>query len=77
MLVQFAKNASVPLVGLNYKEVRGDAEFDMSKIPAAEEKRLAIGRASQWLSQHGKPVHPVGPRPRRPGRHRLRRSRRP
>ena len=55
MLVQFAKNASVPLVGLNYKEVRGDAEFDMSKIPAAEEKRLAIGRANQWLGQHGNP----------------------
>ncbi|MBK7900235.1 MAG: DsbE family thiol:disulfide interchange protein [Azonexus sp.] len=55
VLVEFAKRASVPLVGLNYKEVRGDGEFDMSKIAADQETKLAIERASRWLTQHGDP----------------------
>lgn len=55
VLVQFSKNASVPLVGLNYKEVRGDGGFDMAKMPADEEKKLAFQRANQWLGQHGNP----------------------
>ncbi len=55
VLVEFSKRASVPLVGLNYKEVRGDGEFDMSKVAPAEEKKLALERASRWLSQHGDP----------------------
>ena len=42
VLVEFAKRANVPLVGLNYKEVRGDGNFDMNKIAAAEEKKLAL-----------------------------------
>ena len=54
VLVEFSKNANVPLVGLNYKEVRGDGNFDMSKMPADEEKKLAFQRANQWLAQHGK-----------------------
>ncbi len=32
MLVQMAKSQTVTLIGLNYKEVRGDASFDMSKL---------------------------------------------
>ncbi len=55
VLVEFAKAGRIPLVGLNYKEVRGDGEFDMSKMPAGEEVRLASERASRWLSQHGNP----------------------
>lgn len=56
VLVEFSKKrADVPLIGLNYKEVRGDGEFDMSKMPAAEEKKMAFKRAAQWLSQHGDP----------------------
>lgn len=55
VLVEFSKRANVPLLGLNYKEVRGDGEFDMSKMPAPEEKALALQRASQWLAQHGNP----------------------
>lgn len=55
VLVEFAKRASVPLVGLNYKEVRGDGEFDMSKIATDQETKLAIERASRWLTQHGDP----------------------
>lgn len=55
MLVEFSKRASVPLVGLNYKEVRGDGEFDMSKMTPEEEKKLSLERAGRWLSQHGDP----------------------
>lgn len=55
VLVEFSKKASVPLLGLNYKEVRGDGGFDMGKMSADEEKKLAFQRANQWLSQHGNP----------------------
>ncbi len=55
ILVEFSKKVDVPLIGLNYKEVRGDGGFDMSKMPADEEKKLAFQRANQWLSQHGNP----------------------
>lgn len=55
VLVEFSKKSAVPLLGLNYKEVRGDGAFDMSKMPAEEEKKLAYQRANQWLSQHGDP----------------------
>jgi len=55
VLVEFSKRANVPLIGLNYKEVRGDGDFDMSKIKADEEKTLALQRAAKWLSQHGNP----------------------
>ena len=55
VLVEFSRKASVPLLGLNYKEVRGDGGFDMGKMSADEEKKLAFQRASLWLSQHGNP----------------------
>ncbi|MCG2575603.1 DsbE family thiol:disulfide interchange protein [Dechloromonas sp. XY25] len=55
VLVEFSKKVDVPLIGLNYKEVRGDGEFDMSKMPADAEKKLAFQRANQWLGQHGNP----------------------
>ncbi|MBS1129918.1 MAG: Periplasmic protein thiol:disulfide oxidoreductase DsbE [Proteobacteria bacterium] len=55
VLVEFSRKVDVPLVGLNYKEVRGDGNFDMSKMPADEEKKLAFQRANQWLAQHGNP----------------------
>jgi len=55
VLVEFSKKVDVPLIGLNYKEVRGDGEFDMGKMSADEEKKLAFQRANQWLSQHGDP----------------------
>jgi len=55
VLVDFSKKSNVPLIGLNYKEVRGDGEFDMSKIPADDERKLAFQRANKWLSQHGDP----------------------
>lgn len=55
VLVEFSKKANVPLIGLNYKEVRGDGGFDMGKMQADEEKTLAWQRANQWLRQHGNP----------------------
>ena len=55
MLVEMAKNKTVTLVGLNYKEVRGDGSFDMDKISAESEKSMAIERASAWLKRHGDP----------------------
>ena len=55
MLVQMAKSQTVTLIGLNYKEVRGDASFDMSKINAEAEKTMATQRASAWVQRHGNP----------------------
>jgi cytochrome c biogenesis protein CcmG, thiol:disulfide interchange protein DsbE len=55
VLVKFSKDNQVPVIGLSYKEVRGDGEFDMSKLNAEQEKKLAFQRASQWLAQHGNP----------------------
>ena len=55
VLVEFSKKVDVPLIGLNYKEVRGDGAFDMSKMPAEEEKKLAFQRANKWLADHGDP----------------------
>ncbi len=55
VLVEFSKKVDVPLIGLNYKEVRGDGGFDMSKMPAEEEKKLAWQRANKWLAEHGDP----------------------
>ncbi|MFZ2266447.1 MAG: DsbE family thiol:disulfide interchange protein [Azonexus sp.] len=55
VLVQFAKTSEVPVLGLNYKEVRGDGEFDMSKLNPDQEKKMAFQRAGQWLAQHGDP----------------------
>lgn len=55
VLVEFSKKSSVPLIGLNYKEVRGDGGFDMSKISAEQERTMAFERANKWLSDHGNP----------------------
>ena len=55
ILVEIAKNKAITLIGLNYKEVRGDGSFDMDKISAESEKNMAIERASAWLKRHGDP----------------------
>lgn len=55
VLVELAKNKSLPLVGLNYKELRGDGEIEMSKIDAATEQKLSFQRANAWLQDHGNP----------------------
>ena len=55
LLVSFAKQGSVPVVGLNYKEVRGDGTLDAGKLKAEEEAALVHKRATAWLSEHGNP----------------------
>ena len=55
VLVGIARQKVLPVVGLNYKEVRGDGEIDMSKVDAAREGALARERAMRWLKQHGDP----------------------
>ena len=55
VLVQMAKSGGVTLVGLNYKEVRGDGAIDSDKMSADAETKLALERANGWLKQHGNP----------------------
>ena len=55
IVVEIAKNKAITLVGLNYKEVRGDGAFDMDKISAENERALAVERADTWLKRHGDP----------------------
>jgi cytochrome c biogenesis protein CcmG/thiol:disulfide interchange protein DsbE len=53
ILVNLAKRNLVPVVGLNYKEVRGDGSIDSRKIDPASELALARERAREWLTQYG------------------------
>ena len=55
VLVDIARSHSIPLIGLNYKEVRGDGGLDADKLTADAEQALAIERASVWLKRHGNP----------------------
>jgi len=55
VLVEFSRIGQVPVVGLNYKEVRGDGEIDMRRVPAEQEVPLARQRANAWLKEHGNP----------------------
>ncbi len=55
LLVQLGKQQVAPIVGLNYKEVRGDGSLDSSKMPLEQEHALARERATQWLNDHGDP----------------------
>ena len=55
VLVDMAKNGAVTLIGLNYKEVRGDGSLDADKIAPEAERKLALERAGAWLKTHGNP----------------------
>ncbi|MBW7901375.1 MAG: DsbE family thiol:disulfide interchange protein [Rhodocyclaceae bacterium] len=55
ILVELNSKGIVPVVGLNYKEVRGDGVTDMAKTDAATEDFLARKRAAKWLTDHGDP----------------------
>ncbi len=55
VLVQFARSKQIPIIGLNYKEVRGDGNLDMRRISPEQEKSLAFERARGWLAEHGDP----------------------
>lgn len=54
MLVDIAGRNLLPIVGLNYKEVRG-AGIDVRNMSPESEQRMAIERADQWLTTHGDP----------------------
>ena len=55
VLVEMAKDKAITLVGLNYKEVRGDVEVDADKLTPDAERKLALERAGVWFKQHGNP----------------------
>ena len=57
VLVKFSTSGatSVPIVGLSYKEVRGDASIDAERMSAPDEMRLARQRADAWLVNRGNP----------------------
>ena len=55
VLVRMAKQKLVPVVGLNYKEVRGDGGISMRGMARDAETALAVERARGWLSDHGDP----------------------
>ena len=55
VLVQLSKSKTVPLIGLNYKELRGDGDVDTDKINPATEMKQSVARAAGWLAQHGDP----------------------
>ncbi|MEZ5627602.1 MAG: DsbE family thiol:disulfide interchange protein [Rhodocyclaceae bacterium] len=55
VLVALSKRKEVPIVGLNYKEVRGDGTIDMRKVAEQNELPMAIDRARDWLHSHGDP----------------------
>ncbi|MDR1275455.1 MAG: DsbE family thiol:disulfide interchange protein [Candidatus Accumulibacter sp.] len=46
---------TLPLVGLNYKEVRGDGAQAAAKLDPAAERERAHERANAWLKRHGDP----------------------
>ncbi|MDX9886712.1 DsbE family thiol:disulfide interchange protein [Thauera sp.] len=55
LLVQMAKRKIVPVVGLNYKEVRGDGAINARGMALEVETGMAIERARRWLTDHGDP----------------------
>jgi cytochrome c biogenesis protein CcmG/thiol:disulfide interchange protein DsbE len=55
LLVKFNELGLAPVVGLNYKEARGDVDLDVGKLSVEEETALARERASRWLEAHGNP----------------------
>ena len=55
VLVELSRSKTVPLIGLNYKELRGDGSIDADKINPATEQQQATVRAAGWLAKHGDP----------------------
>ncbi|MBS0546058.1 MAG: DsbE family thiol:disulfide interchange protein [Proteobacteria bacterium] len=55
VLVDLARRNLVPVVGLNYKEVRGDGQLDARGMALDAETGLAVERARRWLGEHGNP----------------------
>ncbi len=55
VLVELARRGIVPIVGLNYKEVRGDGGLDARGMALNVETGLVVERARGWLQAHGDP----------------------
>ena len=55
VLVRMAQQKLVPIVGLNYKEVRGDGAINARGMALETETGMAIERARAWLKDHGNP----------------------
>ena len=55
VLVRMAQQKLVPIVGLNYKEVRGDGALNVRGMALDTETDLGIQRARRWLTDHGDP----------------------
>ena len=55
LLVRMARQKLVPVVGLIYKEVRGDGALNVRGMALEAETALAVERARGWLSDHGDP----------------------
>ncbi len=61
-LMTIAQQSAVPLVGMAYKELRGDSSLDQAKVtalPSAEAEKLACGRIGEWLDRRGNPYKTV------------------
>jgi cytochrome c biogenesis protein CcmG/thiol:disulfide interchange protein DsbE len=55
LLVRMAEQGIVPVIGLNYKEVRGDGAINARGMALEAETGMAIERARRWLKDHGNP----------------------
>lgn len=55
LLVALAQRGTLPIVGLSYKEVRGDGELDPARLSPGDELPLAQKRANAWLASRGDP----------------------
>lgn len=55
LLVALAKQSALPIIGLSYKEVRGDSEINVGKMAPGDELQLARQRANGWLAERGDP----------------------
>ena len=54
VLVAFARQHAVPIVGLSYKEIQPQDEANGKLAPAAK-LQLARDRSTVWLARHGNP----------------------
>jgi len=52
VLVAFAREHAVPIIGLNYKEIQPQ-ETELAQLPADQKLQAARQRAKQWLARHG------------------------
>ncbi len=55
LLIALAQTQQVPIVGLNYKEVRGDTSLNPEQMSPAQELTLGRERLRTWFAQHGNP----------------------